>query len=65
MNELNRERWRKIFDDMIAKLQANKDEFLELPDNSCKVEYTITFDFYGFEIKRNATCYVAMQKCQE
>jgi len=62
MNELNNERYGKMFDDMIAKLQAEKDDFLELPDDTCKVEYTIIFDFHGFEIKRNATRYVATQK---
>lgn len=65
MNELDTERWGKTFDDMIAKLQAEKDDFLELPDATCEVKYTITFDFHGFEIKRNATRYVAMQKRYE
>lgn len=62
MNELNTERYGKMFDDMIAKLQAEKDEFLELPDNTCRVEYTITFGIHGFDIRRNATCFVAVQQ---
>ena len=65
MNELDTERWGKTFDDMIAKLQAEKDNFLELPDDTCEVKYTITFDFHGFEIKRNETHYVARQKRYE
>lgn len=65
MNELNTERWGKTFDDMIAKMQAEKDDFLELLDDTCEVKYTITFDFHGFEIKRNETRYVARQKRYE
>lgn len=65
MNEIIGKEYGKMFDDMIAKLQAEKDDFLELPDDTCSVEYTITFDFNGFEIKRNATRFLAMQKRYE